>query len=229
MADGISRRTHHLGGEEVAVPVDTLVIAGWTGRDAAAIEAHIVELEAIGVSRPATVPCFYRVAAGLLTTAESIQVPGSDSSGEVEFVLFGSRDGMLIGAGSDHTDRKVETYSITVSKQMCAKPVAPEVWRFADVADHFDALILRSWAVDSGTPRLYQEGAVGAMRSPTELVGLYLAGAATLPHGTAMFCGTLAVEGDIAPAGRFEFALEDPVLGRTIRHFYTVEILPVAG
>ncbi len=44
-----------------------------------------------------------------------------------------------------------------------------------------------------------------------------------------MFCGTLAVEGDIAPAGRFEFALEDPVLGRTIRHFYTVETLPVAG
>lgn len=70
MADGISQRLHHLSGEEVAVPVDTLVIAGWTGRDAAAVEAHIAELEAIGVPRPATVPCFYRVAAGLLTTAQ---------------------------------------------------------------------------------------------------------------------------------------------------------------
>ncbi len=116
MADGISLRLRHPGGEEVAVTVDTLVIAGWTGRDGAAIEAHIAELEAVGV-----------------------------------------------------------------------------------------------------------------MRRPTELVGRYLEGAATLPHGTAMFCGTLAVEGDIAPAGRFEFALEDPVLGRTIRHFYTVETLPAAG
>ena len=229
MADGISRRTHHLGGEEGAVPVDTLVIAGWTGRDAAAIEAHIVELEAIGVSRPATVPCFYRVAAGLLTTAESIQVPGSDSGGEVEFVLFGSRDGMLIGAGSDHTDRKVETYSITVSKQMCAKPVAPDVWRFADVVNHFDMLILRSWALDSGVRRLYQEGEVSAMRPPAELVGLYLDNGVTLPHGTTMFCGTLAVEGDIVPTGRFEFELEDPVLGRTIRHGYNIETLPVTG
>ena len=233
MAKGISRQLRLQDGEGnengVAVAVDTLTIAGWTGRNAEAVEDHIAELEAIGVARPPRVPCFYRVSAGLLSTAASLQFWGTESSGEVEFVLYGTNEGMLVGLGSDHTDRKVEAYSITVSKQMCAKPVAPEVWRFADVADHFDALILRSWAVDSGTPRLYQEGAVGAMRSPTELVGLYLAGAATLPHGTAMFCGTLAVEGDIAPAGRFEFALEDPVLGRTIRHFYTVEILPIAG
>ncbi len=30
-----------------------------------------------------------------------------------------------LGIGSDHTDRKVETYNITVSKQMCDKPVRP--------------------------------------------------------------------------------------------------------
>ena len=53
MADGISLRLRHPGGGEVAVPVDTLVIGGWTGRDAAAIEAHIAELEAVGVPRPA--------------------------------------------------------------------------------------------------------------------------------------------------------------------------------
>ncbi len=44
-----------------------LVIAGWTGRDAAAIEHHIEELEAIGVPRPSSVPLYYRVGAGLLT------------------------------------------------------------------------------------------------------------------------------------------------------------------
>ena len=52
--------------------ITALVIAGWTGRDAAAMEVHIVELEAIGVPRPQTTPCFYRAAANLLTTGTSI-------------------------------------------------------------------------------------------------------------------------------------------------------------
>ena len=45
------------------------MIAGWTGRDQAAVERHIAELAAIGVARPLAVPCFYRVGANLLTTS----------------------------------------------------------------------------------------------------------------------------------------------------------------
>ena len=149
---------------EMAIDVHSLVIAGWTGRGADAIEAHIAELEAIGVPRPKTVPCFYRVAASLLTSADVIEMPGSSSSGEVEFVLFASQRGMLVGVSSDHTDRHVETYSITVSKQMCAEPVATAAWRHADVVGHWDELILRPWAVENGERRLYQEGLVAAMR-----------------------------------------------------------------
>ena len=40
----------------VEIAIDQAVIAGWTGRDAAAMEAHIVELEVIGVPRPQTTP-----------------------------------------------------------------------------------------------------------------------------------------------------------------------------
>ena len=36
------------GEKAVTVPVADLVIAGWTGRDPAAMEAHMAELEAIG-------------------------------------------------------------------------------------------------------------------------------------------------------------------------------------
>ena len=68
--------------------IDSLVIAGWTGRNVAALEAHIKELEAIGVKRPKTVPIFYRTAYSLLTTAMSIEVMADKSSGEVEFVLY---------------------------------------------------------------------------------------------------------------------------------------------
>ena len=46
--------------------INDLVIAGWTGRDVAALNHHIEELKAIGVQPPSKVPLYYRVAASLL-------------------------------------------------------------------------------------------------------------------------------------------------------------------
>jgi hypothetical protein len=89
------------------IDIASLVIAGWTGRDKAAVEHHIAELAAIGVKRPRIVPCFYRVGANLLTTTGEVEVAGEDSSGEVEFVLVSGPEGLYVGVGSDHTDRKV--------------------------------------------------------------------------------------------------------------------------
>ena len=76
------------GFKQQTVSIDHAVIAGWTGRDAAAVEKHIKELEILGVKRPATTPIFYRVAAARLSTDDSIEVMGTASSGEVEFVLL---------------------------------------------------------------------------------------------------------------------------------------------
>jgi hypothetical protein len=206
--------------------VRDLVVAGWTGRDVAALEAHIRELEALGVKRPKRVPIFYRVAASLLTTADTIEVLGPHSSGEAEYVLYARQDGLWVGLGSDHTDRKAETIGVSLSKQLCAKPVGPTLWRYQDVAPHWDRLILRSFAHVAGARRLYQEGSVATMRPPEELIDLY---AGTLAAGTAMFCGTLAVHGGIAPAERFEMELEDPVLGRKLTHAYDIVTLPDEG
>ncbi len=61
--------------------INDLVIAGWTGRDVAALNHHIEELKAIGVQPPSKVPLYYRVTASLLTQADSIQVVGDDTSG----------------------------------------------------------------------------------------------------------------------------------------------------
>jgi hypothetical protein len=44
-----------------------------------------------------------------------------------------------------------------------------------------------------------------------------------------MFGGTHAVRGGIRPSERFEFEIEDPVLGRKIRHGYAIQTLPVLG
>src|SRR5882672_9904248 len=148
------------------IEIAQLVIAGWTGRDKASVEKHIAELAAIGVKRPRAVPVFYRVAASLLTTAREVEVVGENSSGEIEFVLVSTPEGLYVGVGSDHTDRKVEAYGVTVSKQMCPKPIGRELWSFAEVEGHWDRLVLRSQATRRGKRRLYQEGAVSGMLTP---------------------------------------------------------------
>ncbi|HEY3074865.1 MAG TPA: DUF2848 domain-containing protein [Burkholderiales bacterium] len=197
-----------------------LVIAGWTGRDEAALRKHIRELEEIGVKPPKTTPIFYRVSANLLTMADEIQVSGPDTSGEVEFVLLAKPDGLWVTVGSDHTDRKAETIGVSLSKQLCAKPVAKDAWRYDEVKPHWEKLVLRSWS----DGELYQEGPVTAMRSPEDLMGRH-----PLKPGWAMFCGTLAAKGGIRPGKVFRMELEDPVRKRKLAHEYRITVLPVEG
>ena len=210
------------------VDIRHLIVAGWTGRDRAAVEKHIRELEEIGVQRPASVPVFYRASASRLTTATAIEAIGEASSGEVEFVLLRDRGSLWVGVGSDHTDRKVEAYNVTVSKQMCDKPIAPDFWLFDEAVPHWDQLILRSRIAENGASVPYQEGSVAAMLDPRELMAL-AAGAAGRAEGTAMFCGTLAAKGGVRPSSRFDFEIEDPILHRRIAHGYAIETLANAG
>lgn len=215
--------------DRIAVDIDNLIVAGWTGRDAAAIAHHIEELFAIGVPKPLSVPLFYRIAANQITQAERLQVLGGDTSGEVEPVLVSLADGLWVGLGSDHTDRKAETLGVALSKQLCGKALCKQLWRFEDVAPHWDALVLRSWGVFDGERLLYQEGAVAAIRSPADLLRRYLGGDGALPTATVMFCGTLGAKGGVRPASRFEMELEDPVLGRKLSHGYDIDALPVVA
>ncbi|HEY2336527.1 MAG TPA: DUF2848 domain-containing protein [Burkholderiales bacterium] len=200
-----------------------LVIAGWTGRDESALRKHIRELEEIGVKPPKATPIFYRVAASLFTYADEIQVSGPDTSGEVEFVLLQGRE-LRVALGSDHTDRKAETIGVSLSKQLCAKPVSADSWAYDEVKAHWAKLTLRSRILDGGKRVLYQEGTVDHMRSPEDLLSRY-----PLKPGQAMFCGTFAAKGGIRPSTRFEMELEDPVLGRRLSHQYAVTVLPVEG
>jgi len=212
----------------LTLAIDQAVIAGWTGRDPVARDKHIAELEAIGIARPASTPIYYRCSARRLTLEDEIEVCGGNSSGEVEFVLIGWQGRTFVGLGSDHTDRKVESYSVTVSKQMCDKPIASTLWELEEVIGHWDRLILRSHAWISGKRELYQEGTLDAMLPVAELLTRGFADG-KLPDGCAMFGGTFAAKGGIRPASRFEFELEDPVLKPKIGHAYDVIELPVLG
>src|SRR5258708_24623593 len=104
--------------------------------------------------------------------------------------------------------------------------MAPVLWEIEDVADHWDQLILRSFAWIGGARVLYQEGTLDAMLPVRELIARGF-GDKGFPDGCAMFGGTFAAKGGIRPANRFEFELVDPVLKRSIRHAYDVIVLPV--
>jgi hypothetical protein len=209
-----------------AVDVEQLVIAGWTGRDTAALEHHIEELKAIGVQPPSRVPLYYRVSSQLLTQASEIEVLGEDSSGEAEPVLVGAADRLWVTVGSDHTDRKVESYGIAVSKQVCAKVVARSAWRFEDVEPHWDGIVLRSFIEEGGVRVLYQQGPLANIRGPRDLIAGWQGGS-RLPASVAMFLGTVPAIGPLRPCPRFHMELEDPVLRRRISHSYSARSLPV--
>jgi hypothetical protein len=74
----------NLSNQSCDVPIRDLIVAGWTGRDRAAVDRHIKELAELGVKPPARTPIFYRVATSLLTTSDAVDVNCRDSTGEVE-------------------------------------------------------------------------------------------------------------------------------------------------
>lgn len=228
IADGATSRT-----EVHTVVPRHYVIAGWTGRDAEAIQHHIHELQLVGVPAPSAVPLYYRASASLLTQAAEIEVLGPDSSGEAEPLLFFSAGQWWLTVGSDHTDRKVEGYSVAVSKQMCAKPTAAAAWRWADVAPYQDELELHSRIVEQGQWVDYQRGHFASIRPLVALLD-GAAHAAPAIEGSFVSCGTLGAlkNGDgqgIRPATQMELEIRDPRRGRSIVHRYSVQPLPVVA
>lgn len=212
--------------ETVTFEATSLVVAGWTGRDRAAVEHHIEELKELGVTPPSATPVFYRTGVELAVQTEHLQVLGPDTSGEVEYVLLSFDDGLWFTVGSDHTDRKAEAQGVALSKQLAAKVLSRTAWRVSDFMDVWDAMMIRSWATINGEKVLYQEAALGSILSPQELIQQYTGGD-TLPVGTVMMSGTPAAIGGIRPADRFDMEIADKLGTRRLSQGYTIEALPI--
>jgi hypothetical protein len=215
-------------GESFAFEPQRLVIAGWTGRDRAAIDHHIEELAALGVPSPSRVPLYYRVGAALLTQASTVEVLGATSSGEVEPVLARARGRWWLTVGSDHTDRQAETVGVALSKQLCPKPIATRAWPWDGVAAHADAIVLRSEIFEGGRWARYQDGTLRRIRPLNDLVA-GLPADVPVADGLVLFCGTLGALPDAAgrgvrPAARMRLQLIDG--DRTLTHEYATTALP---
>jgi hypothetical protein len=204
-----------------------VIMAGWTGRSAASVQHHIDELAAAGVAAPSQVPVFYRVSAGLLTTADRIEVVGPDTSGEIEVVVMEIGGRCYVGVGSDHTDNKMEAHSVALAKQLCAKVMAPELWNFDDVADHWDQLELRAFVTENGERKLYQQALLSEFRRPEDMMRRFQERTSLRPSEWLMFCGACSAIGGIRPTTAFDIELIDPTRSRVVHHAYRAEALPL--
>lgn len=206
----------------IDLPISTVVVAGWTGRNMASVQHHIDELAALGIAPPSQVPLYYRVSNTLLTQADAVEVLGAGTSGEVEPLLIQSNGRTYLGLASDHTDRDLERHSVAASKQACVKPVAPVLWDFDAVKSHLDDITLKCWIEEDGTEVLYQDGTLASIRPLTELCD-----GAGFSDGTAMLCGTLTAIDGVRPASRYRMEISDPTNGQTIALAYSVKTLPI--
>ncbi len=206
----------------VQVPVRRVLLAGYTGRDRTQVEAHIHELERLGVAPPERVPMLWDISPTLLTTRSRIAVGGAETSGEAEFCVVAHQGELLIGVGSDHTDRRLEAIDMAASKAACPKVLSAQVWRYADVREHWDELRLRAWVGNGADRRVYQDGTLADFLSlQSELEELQRWGYTSVDE-TVLFGGTLATIGGLAFATHFEAGLIDPRLERTLRCGYEV-------
>lgn len=217
----------HAGVEPVDVRPRMVLLAGYTGRDHAAVQAHVEELAQHGIAAPSRVPTVYAAPSTRLTTRPSIAVDGTSTSGEAEFILYRLDGRLLVGVGSDHTDRGLEAHSIVKAKQCCDKPVAVQLWDHAEIADHWDDLRLSAYVTTDAGEQLYQEGALGSMLTPQALLEQMRTRVGDLDD-VLVFSGTMPIiGGEFLCGSRFRAELADPVLHRSLTCDYSVTVLPV--
>lgn len=216
------------GTRKLTFEVRKMVNAGFTGRDLGEVQKHIDELRKCGVTASQEIPAFYPMLPDRITTSERIKVlPDSKTSGEVEYVLLLDGDNIYVTVGSDHTDRELEKHSIPMSKQIYFNVIAPKVWRYEDVKGHWDDLILRAWVEENGQRQLYQEGKLGKIIRPEELIEKVQSRVTGDLRGIVIYSGTLpTIGGGLCFSSRFEMELIDEHVGRAIRYAYSAE--PIA-
>lgn len=186
------------------------VVAGYTGRDAAAVQHHIDELAAIGVAPPPEVPMFYPVESATVNSHAEYPDSANLTSGEIEPVYIRHRGVYYLGVGSDHTDRDLERSDIGDSKRACPKPVGLDVIRIGSASD------LAALSLDDAIARCtvdgarYQEGRLDGLRTPSDIAERLIA-RFDLAEDDDFVClgGTLPLlDGAFTPGERWSVEIE---------------------
>jgi hypothetical protein len=209
-----------LGGSPVDFPVRRLFAAGYTGRDAHLVAAHVAELERHGIPPPDKVPSLYTIDTSWATLDSEIAVGARPVSGEAEPMLLFPGDSLedaLVAVTSDFTDRETERQSIALSKQF-PKPLSRRVWRYRDVSAVWDEITLRSWVEPAAGSPFYQLGTLKQMLAPADLLERLRPDLGDSLAGTALLMGTLPLRSPGFSYSEF-FACELETPGHSILRY----------
>jgi hypothetical protein len=212
---------------ELAFRYNRMVNAGYVGKNQEEVRRHIDELAAKGIPGPTSIPVLYPVVCNRLCLEPTIEVYGNETSGEVEYVLcVVSEDEVYVGLGSDHTDRHLEETDIPRAKQICPNIMGRTVWPLAEVENHWDDLLITASVLNNGKNTLYQEGRLGLLLNPAELMSFVKSKIPGSLENLIIYSGTLGMlTGEFVFGQKFSAGLIDEKLNRRIDIFYDVKAL----
>ncbi len=162
-------------------------------------------------------PRFHPVTIDRLTTNTEVQQLGITARGSASVVLLAAGSGTMVGLGSDHLDPGLGGAN---AHQACVKPLCRDVWRYDDVADHWDKLDVNAAGAVRSTNLGGAPPAADIVRAFTD--------SDELPRGMALFLSGFGQDGE-AGTNRFSAELADPVLDRRLTLSYTIQILANEG
>jgi len=217
---------------ELAFRYNRMVNAGYVGKNQEEVRRHIEELAAKGIPGPKSIPVLYPVVCSVLSLEPTIEVYGNETSGEVEYVLcIVTEDEVYVGLGSDHTDRHLEETDIPRAKQICPNLMGRTVWPLAEVESHWDDLLMNAHVVKDGKETLYQEGRLGLLLNPAELMSFVKSKIPGPLENLIIYSGTMGMlTGEFVFGEKFSAGLIDEKLNRRIEISYDViplDYLPV--
>jgi hypothetical protein len=208
-----------------------MVNAGYVGKNQEEVRRHIQELAKKGIPGPRSTPTLYPVVCTALALDSAIEVYGNKTSGEVEYVLLVVTEGEIyVGLGSDHTDRHLEESDIARAKQICPNLISQTVWPLDEVEDHWDDLLLSATAVKNGKEIPYQEGRLGLLLNPSELLAFVKSKIPGPIKNLVIFSGTMGMlTEDFVFAEKFRTQLIDEKLNRRLEFAYDIKPLDYLG
>ncbi|UCD81723.1 MAG: DUF2848 family protein [Desulfobacterales bacterium] len=215
------------GPRQLTFNYSRMVNAGYVGKNQEEVRRHIEELAAKGIPGPKSIPVLFPVVCKALVTDLMIEVYGNETSGEVEYVLcVASENEVYVGVGSDHTDRHLEETDIPRSKQICPNLMSRTVWPLAEVEDHWDDLLMSASVVKNEKEIRYQEGRLGLLLNPAELMAFVKSKIGGPLENLIIFSGTMGMLTDEFVFGEsFSAQLIDEKTNRRLEMSYDVKPL----
>ena len=127
-----------------------------------------------------------------VTSAAALQQSAGAPMGVPAVVLVAASYGLLVSVGAILED---------------FLPLARTAWRNDDIADGYDDIVLRSWAVHDGKRTAFVSENLSALTSPADVMAA-LGNASSLKLGTAVFIGHPVPLGESLSVERFDVALD---------------------